>query len=60
MRRNTDGSCSRSPSCRLCPGRTPELRALLSGPPLWKASCSPDRTDLLQGTQTELDQDAQV
>lgn len=50
IRRNTDGSCSRSPSCRLCPGWTPEVRALLSGPPLWKVSCNPDLTGLLRET----------
>lgn len=58
MRGSTDGSCSRSPSCRLCPGWTPEVRALLSGPPLWKVSCNPDLTDLLRGKQTELRQRA--
>lgn len=54
MRGSTDGSCSRSPSCRLCPGWTPEVQALLSGPPLWKVSCNPDLTDLLLGIQMEL------
>lgn len=57
IRQNTDGSCSRSPSCRLCPGRTPGLRALLSEPPLWKVSCNPGLTDLLQEPQTGLDEE---
>lgn len=48
IRRCTDRSCSRSPSCRPCRGRSPAYWGLLSEPPLWTASYNPDLTGLLE------------
>lgn len=45
---STDGSCSRSPSCRLCQGRSSAHWGLLSGPPLWTVSYNPNPIDLLE------------
>lgn len=53
---STDGSCSRSPSCRLCQGRSPAHWGLLSGPPLWTVSYNPNPTDLLEDREKDTEE----